>query len=194
MNEQLWWYVTRSSGLVSWGLASAAVIWGLALSTRALGKKPPAPWLLDLHRFLGALSIVFVAVHIAGVVADNYVHFGLADILVPMASEWRPGPVAWGVVALYLMVAIELTSLLMRRIPKRLWRTVHLTSFVVFVAATVHGLAAGADAGNPVVQWVALLSSSGVLFFTIYRVLAARKGRRNRAPVPAPSLQAPVPT
>lgn len=192
MNEQLWWYVTRSSGLVSWGLAAAAVIWGLALSTRALGKKPPAPWLLDLHRFLGALSIVFVAVHVAGVVADNYVHFGLADILVPMASEWRPGPVAWGVVALYLMVAIEITSLLMRRIPKRLWRTVHLTSFVVFVAATVHGLAAGADAGNPIVQWAALLSSSAVLFFTVYRVLAARKGRRSPAPVPAPALRAPV--
>lgn len=193
MNEQLMWYVTRSSGLVSWGLVSASVLWGLALHTRALGKKPPAPWLLDLHRFLGGLSIAFVVVHIAGVVADNYVHFGLADILVPMASEWRPGPVAWGVVGLYLMVAIEVTSLLMKHIPKRLWHGIHLTSFVLFVAATVHGLAAGADAANPIVQWVALLSCSAVLFFLLYRVLAPRRGRRGGGPVPAPSERAPVP-
>jgi methionine sulfoxide reductase heme-binding subunit len=193
MNEQLMWYVTRSSGLVSWGLVSAAVIWGLALSTRALGKKPPAPWLLDLHRFLGGLSIVFVAVHVAGVVADNYVHFGRADILVPLASEWRPGPIAWGVVGLYLMVAIELTSLLMKRLPKRLWHAVHLTSFLLFVSATVHGLSSGADAGNPIVQWAAFLSCTAVVFFTVYRLLAPRRARRRGGPVPAPSTRAPVP-
>ncbi|HEX9995094.1 MAG TPA: ferric reductase-like transmembrane domain-containing protein [Acidimicrobiales bacterium] len=193
MNEQLMWYVTRSSGLVSWGLCSAAVIWGLALSTRALGKKPPAPWLLDLHRFLGGLSVVFVAVHVGGAVADNYVHFGWADVLVPMASEWRPGAVAWGVVGLYVLVAIELTSLLMRRLPKKLWHTVHLTSFVLFVSATIHGLAAGADADNPVYQWAALLSCSAVLFFTLYRFMAPRRAARRGGPVPAPSGRAPVP-
>ena len=50
---KVWWYVSRASGVVAWLLAAMAVLWGLALSTRALGAKPRAPWLLDLHRFIG---------------------------------------------------------------------------------------------------------------------------------------------
>ena len=62
-------------------------------------------WVLDLHRFLGGLATVFVCVHVAAVVFDSYVAFGLADVLVPLASSWHPVAVAWGVVALYLLLA-----------------------------------------------------------------------------------------
>jgi hypothetical protein len=51
------------------------------------------------------------------------------------------------------MVAIELTSLAMRRLPRRLWRWVHMTSFLLAVSATVHGLTAGTDARHPAVRW-----------------------------------------
>lgn len=87
MTPPLWWYVAGPSGLVAWALATLAVVWGLALSTRLLGKRPAPAWLLDLHRFLGGLTTVFVAVHIGALVADNYAHFGLGDLLVPMASS-----------------------------------------------------------------------------------------------------------
>lgn len=193
MNEQLWWYVARSGGIVGWALCAASVLWGLALSTRALGKKPPAPWLLDLHRFMGGLSVVFVGVHLLGVVADNYVDFGWADVLVPMASDWRPGAVAWGIVGFYLLIAVEVTSLLMRRIPKRIWHGIHMTSLVLFVTATVHGLASGADAGNVVYQWASLLSGAGFLFLLLYRYLAPRRGARAAAARAAQRPQTPVP-
>ena len=38
MNQHLWWYVARSGGIVAWALVAASVLWGLALSTKALGK------------------------------------------------------------------------------------------------------------------------------------------------------------
>ena len=74
--------------------------------------------MLDLHKFLGTLSLVFVAVHLGALWADNYVHFGASELFVPMASTWRPGAVAWGIVAMYLLVAIQLTSWAMRRLPR----------------------------------------------------------------------------
>ena len=46
-------------------LAAASVLWGMALSTRALGARPKAPWLLDLHRFLGGMTVLFVGAHFA---------------------------------------------------------------------------------------------------------------------------------
>ena len=114
MNPKLWWYVARASGLVTWVLVTCAVIWGLALSGRVT-KRPRPAWVLDLHRFLGTLSIVFLGVHLSALVADNFTHFGPAELLLPMASRWRPGAVAWGIVGLYLLVAIEATSLVKRR-------------------------------------------------------------------------------
>ena len=41
------------------------------------------------------------------------------EMFIPMASvKWRPGAVTWGVVAMYAMIAIQLTSWIMRAAPK----------------------------------------------------------------------------
>lgn len=178
MNPHLWWYVARASGIVAWVLVTASVVWGLVLSTK-LTRRPKPAWFLDLHRFLGALSVVFVGVHLAGLVADNYTHFGLASLLVPLASAWRPVAVAWGVVGLYLLLAIEITSLLMRRLPRRMWHAVHLTSFGLFALTTVHALTAGSDAGNAAVQWFALGSCALVGFLTLLRILGSSPAPRS---------------
>jgi DMSO/TMAO reductase YedYZ heme-binding membrane subunit len=171
----VWWYTARASGLVAWLLGIASVLWGLALSTRALGRRPRAPWLLDLHRFLGGLTVLFVGLHIGALVADNYVHFGLADVLVPFASSWRTVPVAIGVVAFWLLLAVESTSLLMRHIPKHWWRGIHLSSYGVALGSTLHALTAGTDRSNRLMWWSALASAALIVFFSAYRLLAPRR-------------------
>ncbi|HET7653045.1 MAG TPA: ferric reductase-like transmembrane domain-containing protein [Acidimicrobiales bacterium] len=180
MNSQLWWHVARASGITAWAMSAAAILWGLALSGRTMGRRVKAPWLLDLHRFLGTLTLVFVGVHLGGLVADNYVHFGVADLFVPFASGWRTGAVAWGIVAFYVLVAVEVTSWLMRRIPKRVWRAVHLSSLLMYVMGTIHLLRAGTDAGNLVLQWSVVATSLAVVFFVVYRVVGPAKRRANR--------------
>jgi len=178
VSDQIWWFVARSSGIVALVLLTVTVVWGLLYSTRLLGGKPTPKWLLDLHRFLGGLAVLFTGMHLAGLVADNFVHFGVAEILVPFASEWQPGAVAWGVVAFYLLVAVEVTSLVMRRLPRRLWRLVHTTSWVLFWMAVVHGATAGTDAGNKVYMAVSLASVALVLFLTVVRLLTSRRVRQ----------------
>ncbi len=174
LNTKLTWYAARASGIVAWALVTASILWGLALSTRLIRRRGAPAWLLDLHKFLGTLSVVFVAVHVFALWADSYVHFGPRELFVPMTSEWRPGAVAWGIVAMYLLVAIELTSWAMRRLPRRLWRAVHLVSFPLFGAATVHGFTAGADNTNVLVQWAALTGGLLVFFLVTLRLLARR--------------------
>lgn len=169
------WYVARSAGIVSWGLLALSVIWGLALSTRALGRKPRANWLLDLHRFLGGLAVIFVAVHLVGLAFDHWVDIGLRQMLVPFTSNWNPLAVSWGVVGLYLLLAIELTSLVRNRIPKRFWKGIHLTSYGLYVIATVHMFTAGTDAGSKYLQWAAVGATAVIIFFTAYRVMGPDK-------------------
>lgn len=188
---ELWWYVARATGLVAWGLAVGSLLLGLALATRALGPKPKGPWLLDLHRWTGGLSVVFTAAHVGALIADSYVAIDVVDALVPFASGWRPGAVAWGVLALWLLLAVEVTSLLMKRLPKRVWRTVHLSSYLVAVAATLHGVTAGTDVGHPAVAWTVLSSIAAATFFVAYRRLAPAKPAR-RIPARPPRSAIPL--
>jgi len=183
LDSKLWWYVARASGVVAWALVVASVVWGLWVAGRFTKKLPPPAWVLDLHRFLGGLTVTFVAVHIGALVADSYVHFGWSELFVPLASKWRPWPVAFGIVALYLVLAVEITSLLMRRLPRRLWRFVHMGSFLLAFMGTVHGLTAGADAANPALRWGVIAATAVVAGTITVRVLlpmARRHARRER--------------
>ena len=182
-HEQLWWWVARSGGIVALVLTGLAVIWGLALSTKVMQGTPTPKWLLSLHRWLGGLSVTFTGVHIAALVLDSYVHFGVAEILVPFASEWQPGAVAWGVVSMYLLVAVQLTSVFMKRLPRTWWKRIHMTSWLLFWTGLVHGVTAGTDAAHPVYVGVTGLMTMLVIFLTSYRILASRR-RPRRADVP----------
>ncbi len=147
--EKLTWYLSRSSGMVAWLLVTASVVWGLALSARLFSARTSPGWMLDLHRFFGGTAVTLVGVHLAALVADNYAHFGWRQILIPFTEAERAErittAVAWGVMAMYLLVAVELTSLLRRRLPGRLWRKVHYLSFPLYVLCTLHGFQAGTD-------------------------------------------------
>lgn len=172
------WYLARASGLVAWGLVTATVVWGLALSGHVLGGRPRPAWVLDLHRHLAALSLACTGVHLAALVGDTYVRFGAAELLVPLASGWHPLAVAWGVLGMWLLVAVQATSVAMRRLPRRAWRAVHRAAVGVFALVTVHALAAGSEAGNPAARWFALGSLGLVAFLLSFRLLAGQGPRR----------------
>jgi predicted ferric reductase len=146
VTNQVFWYTARASGLVSWALLSASMLWGLVLSTKLRPPRIRPNWTLDLHRYLGGLAVIFVGVHIAALMLDTYVGFGLAQVLVPFSSRWKPVAVAWGVTGLYLLLAVELSSLARKRLPHRLWRRLHLLAFPLYIVATMHMITAGTDA------------------------------------------------
>jgi predicted ferric reductase len=184
VTEKLAWYISRSSGIVAWIVVTASIVWGLALSSRLVRRRGVPAWLLDLHRYLGTLTIVFSLIHLGGLVADNYVYFGWKELFVPMATEWRPGAVAWGIVAFYLVVAIQITSWLMRRMPRRIWHGIHLTSFPMFAMATVHGYQAGADADNRLLKVLVIVGVWMVISLVIFRLLTRKpkRGKGSRGP------------
>ena len=182
MNEQLWWYLTRATGIVAWVLLTAAVLFGLVVRTKVGASAAKPPWWLDLHRFLGGLATIFTLVHLATLVADSYVEFTLVDLLVPGASDWRPGAVGLGVVSLWLLLAVEATSLLQKRLPRKLWRWVHISSYPLFWLATFHFVAAGTDAESRPAVAAVVGAAGAVLFFTATRSLLPARGSR-RTPV-----------
>ncbi len=176
MNPQLWWYFARASGMVAAILLVASLVWGVLMATRALKPVDRPAWMLAMHRWFSGLAVTGVVVHIAALVADNYMHFGAEEILVPMASSWKPGAVALGVVAMYLLVLVQVTSLAMKRLPKRVWRGIHMSSYALTWMVFVHAGLAGTDVANRVYQVVALLLAIGAVTAAVLRVTMGRAG------------------
>ena len=186
--SQVWWYTARSGGLVAWSLMAASVVWGLLLSTKVLDGKPRPNWILDLHRFLGGLAMIFTGVHVLAIIFDSYVHFGLVEVLVPFTGTWHPGAVAWGIVGTYLLAAVEVTSLVRNRMSKKVWHALHLLSFPVFVLTTIHVLTAGTDRTTVPVR---LLLAAGTVLVTGLTFVRLRRtsepGARPRRRIPSVS-------
>lgn len=176
------WYINRAAGLVAWALLAASIGLGVLLSSRLLGHRVRPNWQLDLHRGLSALAVAFTAVHVAGAVADSWIHIGWFEVLVPFTSAWRPVAVAWGVVTMYLLLAVQATSLLRRRLSKRAWKRVHLLSYPLFLTATAHGITAGSELGTTAGIAVAALVTAAIAGLTAARVV----DELDRAAPPAP--------
>jgi predicted ferric reductase len=173
VNDQLWWYLARSGGIAAWAMLAFSVVWGLVLSTKAFGSKPRPNWLLDLHRFVGGAAVVFTGIHVASLILDSYVEFGIREVLVPFASSYRPAAVAWGVIALYLVLAVEITSLLRSRMSKRTWRALHYLSFPLFIVATAHGVTAGTDKDTFLLRTAFIVATAAVGGLTTLRIIDA---------------------
>lgn len=185
LHPELWWYLARATGITAWVASLGSLLAGLALATKAFGRRPRGPWLLDLHRGLAGVALAFTALHIGALVADSYLEFGAAEVLVPFTSSWRPLAVGAGVVALWLLAAVELSSLAMDRMPRSVWRLVHLGSHLAAVLSTAHALTAGTDAGHPGVIATAAVALAVATFLLAYR--AVGPGRAGGRPRPAPA-------
>lgn len=181
MNPHIWWYLSRASGIVAWLMLTAAVLWGIVLATDLFPRWRRAAWLLDMHRWLAGLTFFFIAGHLVTLLFDSYAHFGLKDLLVPFASTWRPTAIAVGVVALWLLVAVEVTALAMKRLSKKWWRNVHIASYWVFWSVSIHAALAGTDTSKALYMVTAIVALAAVVFAASYRTLSRDLPKRRLA-------------
>lgn len=180
MSEQFWWYMARASGMVAAVALVFTLIWGLLLTTKLIDRKGLPAWLTDLHRYLGGLSVAFIALHMGSLVLDNYVSFSWAELFVPFASSWKAGPVAWGIGAFWGLVVVEGTSLAQRRMVRSTWRRLHVLSYPVALMTALHAAQAGTDAGNPVFRVVSIGLIGVLSALTVFRILHTRPKRTIR--------------
>jgi DMSO/TMAO reductase YedYZ heme-binding membrane subunit len=189
MNGRLAWYLSRSSGWVAFVLLALTVVWGVLGISRIIERRGLPRWLLDLHRHLAVLTVALTAVHLGALVADNWLHVAWREVFVPRAISYRPGAVTWGVVAMYLLIVVQVSSWCRSRLPRPWWRGLHLLSYPAVWLVAVHGVQAGTDASNRVVRYGLVVVVGAVAFFTLLRVLGAgERSRRTVVPdVPASS-------
>ncbi len=155
-DSQALWYLTRGSGLVALVLLTVSMVLGIAQLERWSGPTGQRFVVTHLHRNASLLAVVFLGVHVASSVVDGFAPIRWLDAVVPWRSAYRPVWLGLGALALDLVVALVLTSLLRVRIPHRAWRLVHWSAYLCWPLAFVHGLGTGTDGR---VGWVQLVDA-----------------------------------
>lgn len=140
-----YWYLTRATGVVSLLLLTLVVALGVADVARIATPYWPRFLTDGVHRRASLLALVFLAIHIITSVLDTYAPISLIDAFLPFHSAYRPIWLGLGAVALDLLLAVLLTSLLRARVGARNWRAIHWLAYACWPLALIHGLGTGSD-------------------------------------------------
>ena len=170
------WYAARAGGVVAYVLLTSAVVLGLTMTSRRRLERWPRLAIEDVHRFIGQLAGVFIALHIVTIAIDSYLPFSLSSLIVPFTSIYRPLWVGLGIVAAELLLALAVTNRLRNRsISYATWRRWHYLNFGVWGAATLHGVGSGTDRSTPWLLALYVVASALVLGLTGWRIARRRK-------------------
>lgn len=177
------WALSRASGLTAFGTLSLATIGGLLVSTKAGDGVISRPFAFEMHQFLSVLSLVLIAVHAGSLLFDGFLGFTPASLLIPFASSYRPLAVALGVVAAWLASITTASYWMRRQIGQKRWRALHYATFIAYLGALWHGIAAGTDTQVTVIYWGYLVSGAAVCALLMLRIVGYSTVPRRR---PAP--------
>lgn len=181
MNDTLLWYTTRGAGAVSLILLTGVVVLGLLTALRVDGPGWPRFLTAALHRNLALLAVVFLALHVVTAVVDPFTDLGWGAALVPFSSWYRTFWLGLGAVAMELLAAVVVTSLLRRAIGHGAWRVVHWLAYASWPVAVIHGLGTGTDSSS---DW--MLGIDLTCVFAVLLALGCRVWAGSRDPLAGP--------
>ena len=186
------WYSTRATGLVTLVLFTVVVALGTLVANRIGGTVVGRFEVNELHRSMSVVAVVFLAIHVTTTVIDSYVPTGPISVFIPMTSQYKRVDIAIGAVALDLILAVWISSLLKVRIANNTWRYIHWFSWLAFVTSVVHAILTGTDGRRTWGLGIIVLCCGAVLIAAIIRYLrrpARAAGRTALSPLassPAP--------
>lgn len=167
-STQIWWYVTRSAGIIAYLLLWFSTVWGLAVPSKFLNKVLAPTFTVDFHEFTSLLSIGFTLLHVFVLTIDRFLPYTPLQILVPFLSPYRPFWVGMGVIAFYITLLVTITFYLRSKIGMKTFRSIHLLSLLGYLGVTLHGLYAGTDSPLVTMQLLYKGTALVVIFLTVY--------------------------
>lgn len=175
-NPKAYWYLSRGSGFVALGLLWCSMMLGLGITNKMARLWPGIPPAMAIHEYVGLLGLLFTGFHALILLGDTYSKYRLVQLLVPFgAHQYRPTWVGLGQLGFYAWFIIALAFYIRKVIGKKTWRVIHFLSFACYMAAMIHGLMSGTDAGTTWAVDFYWITGGCFLFVLIYRILASRK-------------------
>ena len=89
-NPQVFWYLSRSSGIVAYLAFTLSMALGLITTNRLARAWPGGALAVDLHEFLSLLGLSMALFHVLILLGDRWINYTLSQLLVPMTAGYRP--------------------------------------------------------------------------------------------------------
>src|SRR5438045_293842 len=169
MNHE-YWYLSCAAGFTAYLLLFAAAALGILVSARLGERVARRNLIFDVHRFTSILALGFSLFHVYILLGDGYFNFDVWQLSFPFISPYRNWQVAAGVFGLYAMAIVVVSFYLRQFFGYRAWRTLHYLTFAMYVAVTLHGIAAGTDTTQAWARGIYLLTGAAILALIFYRV------------------------
>jgi sulfoxide reductase heme-binding subunit YedZ len=176
------WNLIRAAGIGAYLMLWASVTWGLVATTSLFGKKMPKATSVALHQAFSTLGLLLLATHLGVLLVDRFMPFAPLDLVIPLRATYRPIGVAFGIVAMFTMVVVLVSSWARKPIGTAWWRRLHTLSVPAFSLALVHGFMTGTDTPRPPMFWFYLASTAILLFLVLARAFTAGLRAVRRVP------------
>jgi sulfoxide reductase heme-binding subunit YedZ len=179
--HDLWWLISRASGVIAIVLLSVAVLLGLAMAAKAVRNPQRRRAAMKLHEDVALVALVAIAVHGVALLGDTWLKPGLNGIAVPFSLSYRPLFTGLGIIAGYLVLLLGPSFYLRSLIKARRWRKLHRLTPVAWVLAAVHTLGAGTDGSTVWLRAVVLAPVPVLAYLLILRLFGGRRAVVNTA-------------
>lgn len=181
-SETPWiWYLSRSAGLLAFIFLWLTVFLGLAIRNPILKKVIGPIYSCGLHCYISAIAVFWALVHGTSFLFHGSFSLGIKDIAIPFYSETtlvNTNYLALGIMALYAMIIMIITSYLRNHIQHWLWRVLHFLNPLAFIFVVVHGHMNGTDMKNVWIGGVFLFSSAFLVLIYFSSLIFAVLGER----------------
>jgi hypothetical protein len=179
--ENAYWYTARATGFIAYGVLTISVALGLVVSTH--WREYTGPWLVAerLHPQALLLSSMFLSFHVVAILLLN---FPPAQAFIPFTSDFDASAISFGIIAMYLMIVLLVSTYLIGRIGYRTWHVMHYAGLLAWFLALGHAARVGDDSGS---GWATAfyLVGAAVVVVLLLTYLGTRVVARRRRPVPA---------
>lgn len=150
------WYIIRGAGFAAFALMFLLMISGIGHVTGLTYRfiEPIKAW--AIHKAMAFALVAAILIHVIFLLFDHYVNFSIVQLFVPFLNHYSNGTtlfglhlnslgVGFGVIAMYLVFIIVLSSLGYIDTKKGLWKFLHYFSYIAVYLVFIHALYNGSD-------------------------------------------------
>ena len=177
----LWWLVSRASGIVALVLISLSVMLGLAMAAKVLKRPAFKRGAARLHEHVALTALLAIGSHGLALLGDRWLKPGWSGITVPFALSYRPAFTGVGIIGGYIALLLGPSFYLRRRLGARRWRRMHSLIVVSWLLSIVHTLGSGSDAKQLWLRVIVVAPGIPIVYLLTLRLLKPTKAPAPRA-------------
>lgn len=189
MPDDLLLKIARVIGLLGLALLIVSSIGGTLLASRTAQRiKFLKGKTFTYHRMVSIVGAALFLLHpVPLLLAHTTTGMRWWNVFVPFTAPKQGVLIAWGTLAAYTLAVVTVSSLNIKKMPRRQWRTLHYGSYLVLGLGLVHALTISNEFARyepfrirePDKFLLAFVAVPAVLLFPVWRVAAACRLRNS---------------